>query len=78
MYQPMIVSYKNREAEVDIVCGAGNSALQIVFENSVQMNKVPTLYLQNHFYLIVYQLCIGLGGSRERAKHPFLHTGGHH
>ena len=38
----MIVSYKNREAEVDIVCGAGNSALQIVFENSVQMNKVST------------------------------------
>ena len=44
MYQPMIVSYKNREAEVDIVCGVGNSVLQIVFENSVQMNKVLSLH----------------------------------
>ena len=47
MYQPMIVSYKNREAEVDIVCGAGNSVLQIVFENSVQMNEVLSLHLPN-------------------------------
>ena len=74
MYQPMIVSYKNREAEVDIVCGAGNSVLQIVFENSVQMNKVLTYYT----WYLVDQLCICLGGSRERAKHPFLHSGGHH
>ena len=51
MYQPMIVSYKNREAEVDIVCGAGNSALQIVFENSVQMNKVH-IYLPYIFKII--------------------------
>ena len=52
MYQPMIVSYKNREAEVDIVCGAGNSALQIVFENSVQMNKVSTYPISSKSFLL--------------------------
>ena len=52
MYQPVIVSYKNREAEVDIVCGAGNSALQIVFENSVQMNKVSTYPISSKSFLL--------------------------
>lgn len=41
-----------------------------------EQSTVPTS--SKSTWYLVDQLCICLGGSRERAKHPFLHTGGHH